>query len=119
MRTRRKRLAAADRRESILVAATDAFATEGFAGARTQRIARAAGVSEALLFRHFPTKAALHAAVHARLVEVQDANFEAMTLPAPTTEGIVRMLFAVFRVCLEGRQGAQAAASQRLVLLSL
>jgi len=115
----RRRLASADRRESILAAATDAFAAEGFGGARTQRIARAAGVSEALLFRHFPTKAALYDAVHARLIELQDANFEVMALPSPTTEGIVRMLRATFRACLRGRSSAQATAGQRLMLLSL
>lgn len=119
MRMQRKRLATADRRESILVAATDAFAAEGFGGARTRQIAKAAGVSEALLFRHFPTKAALHDAVHARLIELQDANFAVMTLPGPTTEGLVRMLEATFRACIDGRPGAQAAASQRLLLLSL
>jgi TetR/AcrR family transcriptional regulator len=75
MGTKKTRLASADRRESILAAATHAFAAEGFGGARTQQIARAAGVSEALLFRHFPTKAALYEAVHARLIELQDANF--------------------------------------------
>src|SRR5215468_538334 len=116
---KRRRLASADRRESILVAATHAFAAEGFGGARTQQIARAAGVSEALLFRHFPTKAALYDAVHARLIELQDANFAAMTLPAPTTEGLVRMLWATFRACVDARRSAQAVASQRLLLLSL
>src|SRR5215468_9826487 len=97
---KRRRLASADRRESILVAATHAFAAEGFGGARTRQIARAAGVSEALLFRHFPTKAVLYEAGHAWLIERQDANFAAMTLPAPTTAGLVRMLRATFRACV-------------------
>jgi len=119
MRMKKQRLASADRRESILAAATHAFAAEGFGGARTQQIARAAGVSEALLFRHFPSKAALYEAVHARLIELQDANFEVMTLPAPTTEGLVRMLWSTFRACVYARPSAQAAAGQRLMLLSL
>ena len=116
---KRKRLPPADRRESILAAATHAFATEGFGRARTQQIARAAGVSEGLLFRHFPSKEALYEAVHARLIELQDANFEVMTLPAPSAEGIVRMLWATFRACIYERPSAQAAAGQRLMLLSL
>ena len=119
MRMKRKRLASADRRQSILAAATDAFAAEGFGGARTQQIARAAGVSEGLLFRHFSTKAALYDAVHARLIELQDANIEVMALPAPTTEGVVRMLWASLRACIYPRPSAQAAAGQRLMLLSL
>ena len=114
-----KRLAHADRRESILAAATRAFAAEGFGGTRTQQIAKAAGVSEALLFRHFPSKQALYDAVHERLIAIQDANFEVMTLPAPSTEGLVRMLWATLRACVYGRHSAQAAAAQRIMLLSL
>jgi AcrR family transcriptional regulator len=116
---KRKRLRHADRRESILAAATGAFASDGFGGARTQQIARAAGVSEALLFRHFPTKQALYDAVHERLIAIQDANFEVMTLPAASTEGLVSMLWATLRACVYGRPGSQATAAQRLMLLSL
>lgn len=116
---KRKRLAHADRRNSILAAATNAFAAEGLGGARTQRIAKAAGVSEALLYRHFPSKQALYEAVHDRLIEMQDANFEVMTLPEPSTAGLVQMLWASLGACVYGGRGAQAAAAQRLMLLSL
>jgi TetR/AcrR family transcriptional regulator len=50
------RLNANDRRSQILAAALDVFAELGFHGARTRDLAERAGVSEALLFRHFPTK---------------------------------------------------------------
>jgi AcrR family transcriptional regulator len=116
---KRKRLPRADRRESILAAATDAFAADGFGGARTQQIAKSARVSEALLYRHFSSKQALYEAVHDRLIALQDANFEVMTLPAPSTEGLVHMLWSTLRVCVHGRHGAQADAAQRLMLLSL
>jgi AcrR family transcriptional regulator len=116
---KRKRLAHADRRESILAAATRAFAAEGLAGTRTQQIAKQAGVSEALLFRHFPSKQALYDAVHERLIAIQDKNFEVMTLPAPSTEGLVRMLWATMRACVYGRPSDQAAAAQRIILMSL
>ena len=52
----RLRLNANDRRSQILAAALDVFAELGFHGARTRDVAERAGVSEALLFRHFPTK---------------------------------------------------------------
>jgi AcrR family transcriptional regulator len=116
---KRKRLAHADRRESILAAATRAFAAEGFGGTRTQQIAKEAGVSEALLFRHFASKQALYDAVHERLIAIQDKNFEVMTLPAPSTEGLVRMLWATMRACVYGKPSDQAAAAQRIILLSL
>jgi len=50
------RLRADDRRSQILAAALDVFAELGFHGARTRDLAERAGVSEALLFRHFATK---------------------------------------------------------------
>lgn len=46
-------------RELLLGAARALFAARGFAGASTRDIALKAGVSEALLFRHFGTKAKL------------------------------------------------------------
>ena len=50
-------------RERLLIAATAAFAEAGFQGASTRAIARAAGVTDPLLYHHFPTKAALYCAV--------------------------------------------------------
>jgi AcrR family transcriptional regulator len=46
-------------RRLLLEAARNLFAARGFAGASTRDIALKAGVSEALLFRHFGTKAKL------------------------------------------------------------
>jgi AcrR family transcriptional regulator len=43
----------------LLDAAREVFATRGFRGARTKEIADKAGVSEALLYRHFGSKAGL------------------------------------------------------------
>ena len=57
------RMRASDRRNQILVAAMDLFSEHGFRGSRTRDLARMAGVSEALLFRHFPTKEALIRAI--------------------------------------------------------
>jgi AcrR family transcriptional regulator len=57
------RLRAADRREQILTVATALFARQGFKGTTTKEIASRAGVTEALIFRHFPTKENLYWAV--------------------------------------------------------
>ena len=54
------RLHAEERRVAIVEAAKPLFAQHGFAGTTTKQIARAAGVSEALVFQHFPSKAALY-----------------------------------------------------------
>jgi len=57
------RLAAGDRRTQILAAAFEVFAERGFHGSRTRELAERAGVSEALVFSHFPTKEALIRAI--------------------------------------------------------
>src|SRR3982750_5052873 len=51
------------RREHILEAAIQTFAKYGFSGATTREIARASGVSEAMLFKHFATKDELYKAI--------------------------------------------------------
>ena len=57
------RLAATDRRRQLLDSALDLFAAKGFEGTTTKEIAAAAGVTEAIIFRHFPSKEALYSAV--------------------------------------------------------
>ncbi len=52
-----------ERRDQILQAALELFSKHGFAGTTTKQIARAAGVSEALVFRHFATKDELYNAI--------------------------------------------------------
>src|SRR5690349_19583908 len=47
------------RRQLILGAAKRCFARNGFAGTTTKSVAAAAAISEALLFKHFPSTAAL------------------------------------------------------------
>jgi TetR/AcrR family transcriptional regulator len=51
------------RRTQLLRSAIDTFARRGFAGTKTRDIASAAGVSEAILFRHFATKEDLYHAI--------------------------------------------------------
>ena len=51
------------RREQILATAVSLFSQRGFKGTTTKEIARAAGVSEAMVFRHFENKDALYLAI--------------------------------------------------------
>ncbi len=57
------RMTAGDRRRSIIRAAETLFIERGFHATTTRDLAKAAGVSEALLFKHFPSKEALYAAI--------------------------------------------------------
>jgi TetR/AcrR family transcriptional regulator len=60
--TRKRRDRAAESRTRILEAALQEFSSQGLAGARTERIAAAAGVNKALLYYYFESKEKLYLA---------------------------------------------------------
>ena len=57
------RMPGEDRRKQLLQVAVESFAQHGFSGTKTKDIAAAAGVSEAILFRHFASKEDLYHAI--------------------------------------------------------
>src|SRR5215213_3747974 len=57
------RLAGEERRLQLLAVAVSLFSQKGFRGTTTKEIAQAAGVSEAMVFRHFATKQELYSAI--------------------------------------------------------
>ncbi len=59
----RSRLSAADRRASIVAAATQVFSEVGYQRGTMSEVARRVGVSEPVIFQNFGSKAALFAAV--------------------------------------------------------
>jgi AcrR family transcriptional regulator len=82
-----RRLRRAERREQILTAATRAFARAGFAATSLDDIATQAGVSRAILYRHFDSKTDLYAAVLDRACTrlasaVGTGNFTAASIDA-------------------------------------
>jgi AcrR family transcriptional regulator len=66
------RVTSQERQASLIAAAASLFAAKGFNGTTTKEIAKAAGVSEALVFKYFPTKRALYAAILAEKVTVSE-----------------------------------------------
>src|SRR3954469_25575028 len=63
---KRRRLPPEQRRGLIVAAAAEEFGRRGHRDARMEDIARAAGVTKAVLYDHFPSKGALHAEVVSR-----------------------------------------------------
>jgi|SRR5205823_5944854 len=57
------RLSTEQRRQQVISAAMRLFSSKGFDGTSTREIAQAAGINEALIFRHFQTKEDLYWAV--------------------------------------------------------
>lgn len=56
-------MTAGDRKLQILRVAVTLFSQRGFGGTTTKEIAQAAGVSEAMVFRHYATKQELYSAI--------------------------------------------------------
>lgn len=75
------------RRSQLLRSAIDTFAHRGFAGTKTRDIASAAGVSEAILFRHFATKEDLY---HAILDAKEDGKKDAAAKSRKALEDCAR-----------------------------
>ncbi|MFF8729336.1 TetR/AcrR family transcriptional regulator [Streptomyces sp. NPDC015171] len=60
----RRRLAPADRRAQLLAVGARLFAARPYEDVMMEEVAKEAGVSRALLYRHFPSKQALFAAIY-------------------------------------------------------
>ncbi|MFD7658140.1 TetR/AcrR family transcriptional regulator [Actinosynnema sp. NPDC059797] len=73
------RRVAEQKRAAIVEAATRLFLDAGYAGTSLARVAEAAGVSKATLFKQFPTKAALFDAIVTRAWAVEDDDFRPPT----------------------------------------
>jgi TetR/AcrR family transcriptional regulator len=88
------RMTADERRRLILEAARHEFATRGFRGARTAAIAAGAGCSEPMLYKHFPSKQALFAAVLTDATEAMKGLVKALRT---TSAGPMAGMLAVAR----------------------
>ena len=114
----RTRLTSTDRRESILDAASAVFAEYGYDGAKTQQIAKAAKVSEALVYRHFPTKLALYKAVLRKVIQDQDDNIKNLGLATPSTNGLIGTIESFVLSAVEGGKGPGSTGT-RILFASL
>ena len=88
----RPRLPAEDRRSQLLAKALEIFGKQGFHGTPTRELARHAGVSEALVFHHFPTKDALiHALIEAIGFGERIAMMERVLEPMPPRAALLQI----------------------------
>jgi len=123
VRAARPKLSTPRRREIILRSAHAVFTEKGFSGATTKELARVAGISEALLFRHFPTKEALYSAVQKSCCEHEDKGpIDKILNLEPSTSSLVFLLYHFFvRMALSERHREQGAGKSmpKLILQSL
>lgn len=104
------------RRELILSAAKRCFARTGFAGTTTKSIAAAASISEGLLFKHFPTKSALYAAILADACEAEP-RLAALLGLKPSTETLVVLVRGMVGHFLRTSESPDEEEAQQLRLL--
>lgn len=97
-------------REQVLLAAREAFATSGFAGATMRQIAASAGVDPALIHHYFGSKRQLFMeAVRAP----EDPQVVMRSVLAGDRDGAGRRMVVAFLGVWDGAAGGQAAAVLR------
>jgi len=105
------------RRQLILSAAKRCFARNGFAGTTTKSVAAAAAISEGLLFKHFPSKAALYAEILAEECEA-DPDLAHLLGQGPSTATLVELIKGMVGHFMRISDGSDEQESQRLRLMT-
>jgi AcrR family transcriptional regulator len=93
---------AEERRETLVEAAVQVFAERGFHGTPTSEVAKAAGISQAYLFRLFPTKSELYVAAVDRCFARTLATFKAAAESAGDMD-VLDAMGAAYAELLEDR----------------
>ena len=101
------------RRQLILGAAKRCFARNGFAGTTTKSVAAAAAISEGLLFKHFPSKAALYAEILAEECEA-DPELAHLLGQEPSTATLVELVRGMVGHFVNISDGSDQEEVQRL-----
>lgn len=108
---------AAETRERILEAALREFAAHGLAGARTEKIAAAAGVNKALLYYYFDGKEKLYeAALETIASKIRDSSMAVLLASATAGERILRAALNHFDRIV-GQQEFQNLMQQEMIRL--
>jgi AcrR family transcriptional regulator len=115
-----ERLAGNERREAILEASLALFAQHGLHGVTTRRIAQAAGISEALLYRYFRGKEELFEELQRSCVPATTRVAERLVkLEASTSTLVLAMYFMVDQIVRTGPGRERQLSVKRMMLGSL
>lgn len=115
-----ERMSAEDRRLAILEAAMPLFAEHGLNGVTTRQLAEAAGVSEALLYRHFESKEALFEGIKRHCLQEAVTVAEHVSALEPSTVTLVLAThFLVSEIIADRSGNARQRYISKLLLESL
>ncbi|WP_018291344.1 TetR/AcrR family transcriptional regulator [Verrucomicrobium sp. 3C] len=84
-------------RERIIASATSLFAARGFKGTTTRLIADLAQVNEALIYRHFPNKGGLYAAIIEKKIAMLTPLLNRLRRAAEASESMETVLREIAR----------------------
>jgi len=111
------RLSSSERRQAIVEAVREVFAEKGFDGTTTRDLAAAAGVSEALLYKHFPSKQSLYDAMLEACTQGPGfAEFNRILALEPSTSTLVVMVYFTIFHYVQGRPGDRNRPSMNCLL---
>ena len=89
-----------ERRRSIIDAARPLFAEKGFHGTSIREIAKAADVSEALIYKHFPSKEALYDELLEYTREMLGIGFKGIETLEYGTQTLVVLIFGLVELIM-------------------
>src|SRR6266705_4798739 len=112
-----RRMTAEDRKLAIVKAALPLFARKGFAETTTKELARAANVSEPLLYKHFPSKEALYLEIQNFSCKGIDPSVQKLTALEPSTATLVHLVYYLMRLLVLGRPVGTIGWDTRLRLM--
>ncbi|HXG50199.1 MAG TPA: helix-turn-helix domain-containing protein [candidate division Zixibacteria bacterium] len=115
------RLSSEERRHAIVDAVRSVFAEKGFHGTTTRELAHAAGVSEALLYKHFPSKESLYGAMLDACAKGPGLDeFKRIMALEPSTSTLVVLVQFIITYFVRGcAEDPSKAIAHRLMLRSL
>src|SRR5881296_4066198 len=94
-----------ERRTAIVKSVLPLFAKHGFAKTTTRQMAETVGVSEALIYKHFPTKESLYAEIQNLGCQDKDLGLEKLAGAEPSTSTLVHIVYYLLRTIVMGKPG--------------
>jgi AcrR family transcriptional regulator len=113
------RMGLEERKKQILKAVQRVFARKGFEGATSRELAQEAGISEALMFRHFPSKEALYRAVIDDAAAPYAEELERLASLEPSSSSLIHVVHFLTSLLLRVSKNPERENIMRLSARSL
>src|ERR1700733_6885379 len=114
-----QRMGCEERKQQILAAVQRVFACKGFTGATSRELAKEAGISEALMFRHYPSKEALYQAVISQAAAPFEEGLERLATLEPSTSTLIHLIHFIASMQMQVSKNQERENLMRLYVRSL